>query len=85
MEDGSVNPRTDSQSWTFRKRTVQNMKRYPGMVPQVAPWGPAAAPHQKPGRPFFESVLSRPAGSARPRPPACLTLEFHRPRSAGMP
>lgn len=60
LEDGSVNPRTNSQSPTFRKRTVQNMKRYPGMAPIVAPWGPAAAAHRSPGRPFFECAARRP-------------------------
>ena len=69
FEDGSVNPQTNSQSPTFRKRTVRNMKRYPGMAPIVAPWGPAAAAHRSPGRPFFECVARRPPPAVRCPPP----------------
>lgn len=60
LEDESINPGTDGNSTTFRDRVVKNMKRYPGMVPQVAPWGPAAAAHRSPGRPFFECVACPP-------------------------
>ena len=68
LADGSINPDTNSQLPTFRSRTVQNMKRYPGMVPVVAPWGPAAAAHESPGRPFFECVARPPP--VRPPPAA---------------
>jgi hypothetical protein len=72
--DGSLNREAEANDIsTYYMKAKTQMMRFPGMVPTVAPYGPQAVPHAKPGAPFFGFAVKTCPGSAENK--CCLVVE----------